>query len=496
MTRLIHRLSFILLHCHQMACNNGFPICLRFAMIANKRPCFISLLRRNTQTRSFPKYPLQAGSRVLDKINKVENVSTSTLNLSDTVSVGLEGLELRLIKLHEKAKILNNGEDINLNSPKQISWVLYRMNTNNITNKNDIKGTSKQVLNDMLEEQGSSITPFQRELAKLVLEHRDTKQKIVQCKTDTGINNVISQVSATSVNVNVNKESERISFFSSSPALDTQYNNILDSIFKKTTSLEINSYWYNHLKNISKPSARSIVSQLDYSCPLGYDPLAVPYVSTKSINTISSIKKTTAGKKGSLLYFVRNQKRKYSECIIITRVGDFYEAFGLDAIMLMEHCGLNAMASKARAGCPVKNIQATLDCLTSAGFRVAVIEEAVDTDSVSQSKLKNRMLAQIVSPASPTYMYGLVLGDEIAGEALINAPKARPYVGVISRSAGFTFVEVHSEERTVSVSERLTGCSVSVGSLSTGRASSVRTFIWGILIVFGKIAISTKIIFY
>jgi len=303
MTRLIHRLSFILLHCHQMACNNGFPICLRFAMIVNKRPCFISLLRRNTQTRSFPKYPLQAGSRVLDKINKVENVSTSTLNPSDT-SVGLEGLEHRLIKLHEKAKILNNGEDINLNSPKQISWVLYRMNTNNITNKNDIKGTSKQVLNDLLEEQGSSTTPFQRELAKLVLEHRDTKQKIVQCKTDTGINNVISQVSATSVNVNVNKESERISFFSSSPALDTQYNNILDSIFKKTTSLEINSYWYNHLKNISKPSARSIVSQLDYSCPLGYDPLAVPYVSTKSINTISSIKKTTAGKKGSLLYFV------------------------------------------------------------------------------------------------------------------------------------------------------------------------------------------------
>ena len=159
---------------------------------------------------------------------------------------------------------------------------------------------------DLLEGQGCSTTPFQRELVKLVLEHRDTKQKIVQCKTNTGINNVISQVSASSVNVNVNvnKESERISFFSSSPALDTQYNNILDSIFKKTTSLEINSYWYNHLKNISKPSARSIVSQLDYSCPLGYDPLAVPYVSTKSINTISSIKKTTAGKKGSLLYFV------------------------------------------------------------------------------------------------------------------------------------------------------------------------------------------------
>ena len=131
-------------------------------MIANKRPCFISLLRRNTQTQSFPKYPLQAGSRVHDKINKVENVSTSTLNPSDTVSVGLEGLELRLIKLHEKAKILNNGEGINLNSPKQIRWTVYRMNTNNTTNKNDIKSTSKQMLYDLLEGQGCSTTPFQR----------------------------------------------------------------------------------------------------------------------------------------------------------------------------------------------------------------------------------------------------------------------------------------------------------------------------------------------
>lgn len=66
------------------------------------------------------------------------------------------------------------------------------------------------------------------------------------------------------------------------------------------------------------------------------------------------------------------------------RVGDFYEAFGLDAIMLMEHCGLNAMASKARAGCPVKNIQATLDCLTSAGFRVAVIEGKLLYNSLNQ----------------------------------------------------------------------------------------------------------------
>ena len=51
------------------------------------------------------------------------------------------------------------------------------MNTNNTTNKNDIKSTSKQMLYDLLAGQGCSTTPFQRELVKLVLAHRGTKQK-------------------------------------------------------------------------------------------------------------------------------------------------------------------------------------------------------------------------------------------------------------------------------------------------------------------------------
>lgn len=39
------------------------------------------------------------------------------------------------------------------------------------------------------------------------------------------------------------------------------------------------------------------------------------------------------------------------------RVGDFYEAFGADAIMLVEHAGLNPMGGKPRAGCPWRNLQ-------------------------------------------------------------------------------------------------------------------------------------------
>ena len=136
---------------------------------------------------------------------------------------------------------------------------------------------------------------------------------------------------------------------------------------------------------------------------MGYDPTAIP---VGALATTSS--STAAGKKGSLLAYVREQKRRHNECIVLTRVGDFYEAFGVDALLLMEHAGLNAMAGKARAGCPIKNVRATLDALTSANYHVAVVEEASDTDSAagtgSKTRLKTRMLGQIVSPANPTYL--------------------------------------------------------------------------------------------
>ena len=39
--------------------------------------------------------------------------------------------------------------------------------------------------------------------------------------------------------------------------------------------------------------------------------------------------------------------------------------------MLIAHAGLNPMGNKCKAGCPVRNIQATLDSLTSVGLSVA-----------------------------------------------------------------------------------------------------------------------------
>ena len=96
--------------------------------------------------------------------------------------------------------------------------------------------------------------------------------------------------------------------------------------------------------------------------------------------------------------------------LLLVRVGDFYEAFGVDAVMLVEHAGLNPMGGRCRAGCPVVNVQATLNDLTAAGLTVAVYEETGSSVGEDGKKLtggvtKRRELLQVVSPASPTYLH-------------------------------------------------------------------------------------------
>ena len=57
-------------------------------------------------------------------------------------------------------------------------------------------------------------------------------------------------------------------------------------------------------------------------------------------------------------------------------MGEFYEAVGLDAVLLVEHCGLNAMGSDRKAdyypkaGCRLEQILTVLADLTDAGFSV------------------------------------------------------------------------------------------------------------------------------
>jgi predicted GIY-YIG superfamily endonuclease len=405
----------------------------------------------------------------------------------------LRGNSSRLEALLEEIQMINGGHSINCNSPRQVAAAIF--GTSNLesssTNQQYLRKVARGDI-DVVDERG-------RKLAALVLQYRQLhrlggktvgdnikvmkEQQLNECLEP--MNDVVGSPSmiqppqlvelngSSEQSLLLQKKEEDSKVLDGTPTVQRRhdaesnsYQSLVNRIFQNP-KCQIHDYWKGALLQLSRPSAQMLVLQLDPDqCPMGYDPLAVPTDSPYRTSTLSldgSAPSTQAGKKGSFLAFCREQKEKYSDCVILTRCGDFYETFGVDAILLVEHCGLNAMGSKAKAGCPVRNVQATLDCLTQAGFRVAVYEEGADTDASTgggstagaKSRIKSRFLAQIVSSAAPTYLYDLLLLDQ-ASDLLSAGPLSRPYIGILSSRSGYTLTEVSVEERTVRVSERLT----------------------------------------
>ena len=94
------------------------------------------------------------------------------------------------------------------------------------------------------------------------------------------------------------------------------------------------AYWRSKLSELSRPAAVHLVPQLSPENALGY------------MNKVQS----KASGPLSLVDFAVAQKDKHPEKVLLFRVGEFYEAFGSAAIMLVEHAGLNPMGGKCRAG--------------------------------------------------------------------------------------------------------------------------------------------------
>ena len=170
----------------------------------------------------------------------------------------------------------------------------------------------------------------------------------------------------------------------------------------------VSPYWIEQLRRVEKPSAQRLIRKLVPDNALGY------------ISSTTMIEK------------IKGYREQFSDKVILTRCGDFYEAYGIDAVMLVAWAGANPMNSRgdvqAKAGCPKQNIQNTLDGLTEAGLSVAVIEELPDSNAntgpARKNQPKERGLAQIVSPSLRTYAYGSIMRTED-----ISFPENRPAVG-------------------------------------------------------------------
>uniref|UniRef100_A0A0D9W6X6 DNA mismatch repair proteins mutS family domain-containing protein n=1 Tax=Leersia perrieri TaxID=77586 RepID=A0A0D9W6X6_9ORYZ len=123
-------------------------------------------------------------------------------------------------------------------------------------------------------------------------------------------------------------------------------------------------WWKEKMERCRKPSSIQLTQRLVYSNILGLDPTL----------------RNGSMKDGNLNTEMLQFKSKFPREILLCRVGDFYEAVGFDACILVEHAGLNPFGglrsdSIPKAGCPVMNLRQTLDDLTRCGYSVCIVEE-------------------------------------------------------------------------------------------------------------------------
>ncbi len=230
-------------------------------------------------------------------------------------------------RLEQEIARNNFDKRLNVNSPKQVSMAIF----------GNIQSTSKQEL--IKASQGEGVEyERQQELAKLVLQHRSlTRNKVKREKDKENVSPKTQFIKEEHVGVNgkvanvVNEASKEASVTPMTKTAKTvlPHEKIVESLFDAKSS-KLDPHWKDALLQVAKPSAQSLVLQLDAEkCPTGFDPSMLPNLKSKSTPSV-------AGKKGSLLHYMRQQKEKYNDCIILTRVGEFYETIGMDAVLLVE----------------------------------------------------------------------------------------------------------------------------------------------------------------
>ena len=239
-----------------------------------------------------------------------------------------------LKQLEQEIVRYNYGKELNLNSPKQVSLAVF----------GTVQSTTLQILTQASKGVGVQ-HKRQQTLANLILQHRALTKRTKQRQQSTSFSTLAFHdesvdhiIREEQVGVNDNAEDDNVASTllqkMASASMDESYGQCVEALFCANSMID--SYWKESLLFLTKPSARNIVVQLNPAlCPMGYDPSAAP------IGSLKTPTESTAGKKGSLLAYVRENKLRNPDCIVLTRVGDFYETYGIDAVLLVEVSGLH-----------------------------------------------------------------------------------------------------------------------------------------------------------
>ncbi|KAG2573226.1 hypothetical protein PVAP13_7KG247600 [Panicum virgatum] len=192
-------------------------------------------------------------------------------------------------------------------------------------------------------------------------------------------------------------------------------------------------WWKEKMERCRKLSSIQLTQRLVYSNILGLD----------------TALRNGSLKDGTLNMEILQFKSKFPREVLLCRVGDFYEAIGFDACILVEHAGLNPFGglrsdSIPKAGCPV----VTLDDLTRSGYSVCIVEE-IQGPAQARAR-KGRFISGHAHPGSP-YVFGLAEVDHD-----VEFPDPMPVVGISHSAKGYCLISVLETMKTYSAEEGLT----------------------------------------
>lgn len=93
-------------------------------------------------------------------------------------------------------------------------------------------------------------------------------------------------------------------------------------------------------------------------------------------------------------------KERHPDCLLLFRLGDFYESFGPDAETVARLCGLTltSRGGLAMAGFPFHSLEVRLRVLIQQGQRVAVCETI--GEARKPDRADDRAVTRVVTPAA------------------------------------------------------------------------------------------------
>lgn len=109
-------------------------------------------------------------------------------------------------------------------------------------------------------------------------------------------------------------------------------------------------------------------------------------------------------KKPACIEFYTQIKELHPTKLVMMRIGDFYESYGIDAVFLVDICSLNPVGwpDVPKAGFPHQNLAKVLRQLFNSNLNISIV--ICEERHVAKGKQKSRYINKIVTPSDTSFI--------------------------------------------------------------------------------------------